>query len=108
MSMFSDYIRERGKKNIIENDKGFATYILSGDSCYIEDIYIVPEHRHSGEAARIADVISGVAKASGCRFLLGSVVPSAHGSTDSCKVLFAYGLRLVSATNDLIWFRKEI
>ena len=108
MSLFADYINERGTKHIVESDKGFATYLFDSGLCYIEDLYVVPEHRKSGEASRLADEISNIAKKKGCRQLLGSVVPTANGSTDSCKVLFAYGFRLLKTEHNQIWFIKDL
>ena len=108
MSMFSDYIKERGVLNILETDKGFATYKIVGTECYIEDIYVIPEYRRGKAGSDLANEIVEAAKAKGCRYLTGSVVPSAKGSTESCKALLAYGFRLLRANENVIYFVKEI
>lgn len=109
MSLYANYIRERTNDEIIETDTGFATYrFLNEKQVYLVDIFILPEHRKLGDASAISDSICRLAKERGCTELLGSVVPSTKGSTESLKVLLAYGMRLDSAANDLIIFKKDI
>lgn len=109
-SQYADYIRERSFDEIVETECGFATYrfLEGGKSCYIVDIYIVPESRKTGAASAIADSIVEIAKARGCTELLGTVCPSAKAATASLKVLLAYGMALKSSSSDLVVFRKDI
>lgn len=106
--MYGEYILEREGKNILESDKGFATYFYLGDKCYIENIYVKQEFRKDGEASRLANEISNIAKEKGCTKLIGTVCPSVNGSTESLKVLLAYGFKLDSATTNFIALFKEI
>lgn len=108
MSLFSEYVKERGGKEIVESDKGFATYYYIENGCYIEDIYVQPEFRKSGEASRLADQISEIAKSNGCKILYGTVCPQANGSTSSLKVLLAYGFSLDSSINNLVILKKDL
>lgn len=108
MSLYAEYIKERTNKEIIESNQGFATYSFAEAGVYIEDIYVQPEHRKSGIASKLADQIVEIAKSKGISKLYGSVVPSASGSTASCSVLIAYGMRLSSSTNNFILFEKDI
>lgn len=110
MSIYADYITERTSDQIIEGYSGFVTYryINDGKSVYIIDIYIIPEERKKGGASALADLVIEKAKEKGCVEVLGTVVPSAKGSTASLKVLLAYGFELQGASSDLIIFRKDI
>ena len=109
MSLYQDYIRELTYGDVLETDFGFATFVFTDDStCYIKEIYIIPDNRRKGSAAELADKIVAAAKEKGCTRLLGSVVPSAKGSTRSLKVLLAYGFKLISSANDYILFEKEV
>lgn len=109
MSFYADYLKERTNDEIIETGFGFATYrFLDEKTCYIVDIYIVPACRKEGRASDIADIIKEIARERGCKELLGSVVPSAKGSTTSVKVLLAYGMTLKSCEKDFILFGKEL
>ena len=100
---------EKTDKTIIETEKGFITYSFTDkDTCYIQDIFILPDFRKSNEATKLANQVVDIAKAKGCKKLLGSVVPSSKNSTDSLKVLLAYGMTLDSCTNDFILFSKSL
>lgn len=110
MTLYADYLRERTGDEILEGTNGFATYryINGGKSVYIVDIYTAPGARKAGLAAFLADRICVEAKEKGCTELIGTVVPSAKGSTDSLRVLLAYGMTVQSSDKDVIIFRKDI
>lgn len=110
MSAYGDYIKETRGDEIVEIPEGFATFrfLNEGKSAYIIDIYVIPDFRSKHIASTLANQISVIAKEKGASELIGTVVPSSKGSTDSLKVLIAYGMTLHSSQNDLIVFRKDI
>ena len=108
MELFAQYIMEREGKQCVYNEHGFATYVFFEDFCYIEDIFVVESCRKSGVASALADLIVAEAKEKGYKKLLGTVCPTAKNSTNSLKVLLAYGFNLKSSEHNLIWFTKEI
>lgn len=107
MSLYGDYIAEREGAGIVENEHGFATYKVIGPECYIVDIYVVPAQRKAGMAASFADQIAQIAVERGCKYLTGSVDPTAPSATASAKVLLAYGFKLAKVDH-LIWFVKGL
>jgi ribosomal protein S18 acetylase RimI-like enzyme len=110
MSLYAQYLMERENKRIVETELGFATFYFlpEKDACYIEDIYVRPEYRKNGEAAKMADEIAAIARDKGCKYLLGSVSPSATNSTASLQVLIAYGFRLDVASPNFIVMKKDL
>lgn len=110
MSLYGDYIKERSQDLIMEWDFGFATYRYINDrkSVYIIDIFTAPAWRLSGKAAFIVEKVIEEAKSKGCTELLGTIVPSAHWSTESMKFQIAMGMKILSASNDAIIMRKDI
>ena len=110
MSLYAEYLRERTDDMIVEAPNGFATYryLNEGKTVYIIDIFTIREARKLGSASILADMICEEAKAKGCTELIGTVIPSAHGSTDSLSVLIAYGMTLLRAEQNLIVFRKDL
>lgn len=109
LSLYSRYIEERTNKSVLETETGFATYSFPDPTTvYLEDIYILPEYRKKSQASVLADEIADLAKAKGCTKMLGSVVPTANNSTDSLKILIAYGMKLDSCTNNFILLSKGI
>lgn len=108
-SLYSQYLTERTDTLIDEYDYGFITYrYLSETQVYIVDIYVVPDIRENRCASKMADAVVEKAKKKGCKELVGTVVPSTKNSTISLKVLLGYGMKLDSASHDLIVFKKEI
>ncbi len=110
MSHYADYLQERTTDSIIEDETGFVSYrfMEDGHAVYIVDIYVAPEFRKKGVAYGFADRIAKEAKEKGCACMIGSVVPSNKGSTESLDVLRAYGMKLVSSGVDILYFRKDI
>lgn len=107
-SLYGAYIKERENKSIIESEKGFATYFFIEGGVYIEQLYVAPDHRHGHVASDMADQIAHIAKAKGYKHMYGTVKPSTNFSTDSLKVLLAYGFKLDGAANDAIVMKKEL
>jgi GNAT superfamily N-acetyltransferase len=115
MSLYGQYIAERLGDKIVEDERGFATYrFLDSPSApgkgavYIVDLYVRPEFRKTRLASAMADEICKEALRVGCVEMLGTVAPSAKNATDSIKILLAYGMTILSASPDLIIFRKEL
>lgn len=109
-SLYAQYIHEKTRDKISEWRNGFLVYQIlnDGKTLYIKDIYVVPDERRSGIAAGMADSVVDHAKAMGAVELLGTVVPSSKNSTDSLRVLLAYGMSLQSSSQDLVVLRKDI
>lgn len=107
-SNYALYIKEREGKEILESEKGFATYYFLSDGCYLQDIFVKPEYRESKEATRMANNIAEIAKLKGFNKLYGTVCPTTNGSTESLKVLLAYGFKLDSSLNNLIVLVKDL
>lgn len=108
MSLYSDYIKDRGDLEILETEDGFATYSISGQECYIVDIYVIPEKRQKKLASQFADQIAEIGKSKGCKYLTGSVNLSIKNPTHSMKVLLAYGFKFLKNTNSMLYFYKEL
>lgn len=109
MSHYASYLKEKTNDQILETEHGFATYRYTSEkTVYIVDLYVAPDFRKSGTASALADIIVEEARKKGCTELIGSVVPSTKNSTDSVRVLLAYGMTLLSSMNDFVIFRKDI
>jgi GNAT superfamily N-acetyltransferase len=108
MSLYADYRFEREGKSTIENDRAFAVYSFGKETCYIDDLYVKPEHRRCGEATRIATWIADLAKQRGCAKLMVTVTPSFCGSHEALETALAFGMVLHSSQYDLVHLVKEI
>lgn len=110
MSLYAQYVEERGLDQILETESGFATfrYVDNGKTLYIVDIFVHVDERRAGVAAELADTLVLEAKRLGCTNLIGTVVPGAKGAGDSIKVLLAYGMEPFKVADGLFVFRKEL
>jgi predicted GNAT family acetyltransferase len=72
--MFEDYFKELKNLDVYKTEYGFVLYrIQNDDQLYIRDIYVKPEHRKGGVAARMADEVAIMAKEQGCTLMIGDV-----------------------------------
>ncbi len=109
MSLYAKYISEREDKEIIETDKGFATFLIyPNKECYLQDIYVLPEYRKSGYATDLADSVVLLAKEKGCNKLSGSVCSDDKNATRNMKVFLAYGMQINKVIGNMIFLIKDI
>lgn len=111
--LFAAYLAEREGKRILQRPEGFAIYGfdcvpgISFPHCYLQDIYVSPDYRQSGVAAKLADQVHAEAKALGINALIGSVDGNAKGAHESLLVLIAYGMKLLAIDGSTAWFIKQ-
>lgn len=110
MSFYGEYMHEREGFSTVEDDYGFATYILTPEEncAYIRDIFVTPSYRRKGNCFGYADKIVELAKAKGITRLVGSVCLNAKGSTESMKMMLAYDFKLRNLNGSMIFLEKEI
>jgi len=108
MYPIASYFSEREDFECLVKPEGFAAYKISGEVCYLKDIWVHKDFRKTGLASKMADEIASKAKLSNCRYLTGSVAIGLKSTTDSVKVLLAYGFLVHDVVNGGIIFRKEI
>lgn len=108
-SLYGQYLAEREDKDIIETDKGFATFkVFDNGECYLQDIYVVPSERKTGLATEMADMVSKIAKARGCNLLVGSVCTDDKYATRNLQVLIAYGMEIYKNVGTVIFLKKKL
>lgn len=108
MSLYAAYLKEREDFQIVIREHGFATYRLLGEECYIRDIYTVPAARMANVANDMADEVTEIAKAAGCKYLSGTVSVLANNCTASTLVLAHYGFTLVGVRDNTLLYKKDI
>lgn len=106
--MLAEYFKEREGFDTLIREEGFAVYKVLGEECYLKDIFVQKDYRRKGICFEMADEISRIAIAHGCKYLTGSVSTTANGAHESHLVLLAYGFKIHSAVQYGIFFRKEL
>jgi ribosomal protein S18 acetylase RimI-like enzyme len=108
MSLYGDYIKERENFQIVENDKGFMTFVIENDYCYIRDIYVSPEYRRQKVGLELLNQIIEIAKQHEIKVLTGSVCTAVNHVEESLTVLLHNGFKLINLDGNMIYFKKEI
>lgn len=109
MSLYAQYLAEREEKEIIESDKGFATFkTFENGECYLQDIFVVPKQRQSGLATEMANKVVEIAKERGCNKLIGSVCVDDKNATRNMTVFLAYGMQIYKNVGTMIFLSKDI
>lgn len=108
MTLYSQYLAEREDFSIVEDEFGFATFKIYGETVYLRDLFVVADKRMTGHAKVLAAQVIEVAKRAGCKIMTGSVDAKLKGADASVKVLHAYGMRVTGIQGNLLVFEKEI
>lgn len=107
--IWADYYRERlGGEVIVNGDISFAAYRISGQECYLEEMYISPKHRGTGECKRLVSQVNDAGKSKGCNRLTTTVVSGTNGAEVSLMAAVSSGFKLVGANAGVVYFAKEI
>ena len=108
MSLYFSYIKESRGLDCVSGQNGFVTFKINGEECYIEDIYIVDEHRKSGIGSNLMDKVVIRAKEKGCKFLSATVGCRITNPEVSLMSCFGYGFKILAAANDIILLKMEL
>ncbi len=107
-SNYALYIEERENREIIEDDRGFLTYLITGDQCYVMDVFVKKEHRRLGVTAEYFNLVKEIAKEKGCTYLLGSVCTSANNVNESMKWMLSIGYKVTNTAGSMIYFTMDL
>lgn len=108
MSSYFNYIKECRGLDVVGGAYGFATYLISGEECYIEDVYVEPDHRKTGIGAQFIDRIKMIAKEKKCKILTTTVNLTHKSPETSLVACFHVGFKIFSANNGTIFLKMEL
>lgn len=111
ISLYGQYIKERGGVDILEDDHGFATFkFIDKDTCYIVDIFVVKEMRRNNKASDYAKEIEIIAKERGCKYMLGSLSTFATNFNASEALMKANGYKFkeTNSKKNMVYYLKEL
>lgn len=108
MSHFAQYTLERTDRLVLEDERGFATYVFYPECVYIEDVYVAPEFRRNGVASEFVETIEKLARSRSITKCAVTVAPQAKTCMDSLKAVIALNFKLIKADNSLLYFERNI
>lgn len=107
-SLFAEYIKERENFEIIEDEKGFATYRITNQECFIGDMFILKEFRGGKSFIDLISQITDIAKTHGCKILTATVRTWDQGKEHSLSSTFKLGFKILKAEQGIVLVGKEI
>lgn len=85
MSAWADYFREKGLL-VVENDKGFMSAYIQGDTCVVDNFYVAPAFRGTRVALQLTLELIRLAKERKCTNFCAEIYKA--------DPLYSYNLRL--------------
>lgn len=106
--MYFDYLKERLDYEHFQNDFGFVVYKITGEECYIHELYVKPEFRGSYHGTALADKVEFLAIKNNCKRIWGQIFIPSRGANEAMMAHLKWGLKLHSTNGDCINMVKEI
>jgi ribosomal protein S18 acetylase RimI-like enzyme len=107
--MWLKYREEKnGMQSVEREGKGFMTFKLYGEECYIEDAYVVPEFRQHHVGTEMLKEIESIAKLAGCKVISSCVRPDEATATLSMLAQISAGFKIHRSELNKIVMVKEI
>lgn len=107
-SNYALYLEELSNRQIYENEKGFFVYQIDKEEFYIQEIFVKQEFRRQGIASEYDRMATVLAKEANCKYIKGSVIPTAPKSTEALKLQLDLGYKLFYTSGPLIYLKKEL
>lgn len=111
MEQYKSYLEEtyEGESCYIDpQNRGWASYKISGDECYIVHCYLAPDFRGKTMMSELCQNIEKVAKDKGCKYMTGTVDLSSKNPERSMRMMITDGYKLHSAQNNVIVLIKYL
>ena len=108
MSLWSDYVRECGILQIVEEPWGFITFHVEQDCLWINDVFVEQTSRKSGRARALLDAAIDYGQLHGCTHVKTSVFAKSRVAGISLAAGLAAGFQLHGAQLNSIILAKPI
>lgn len=111
MEQYKSYLEETytGESCYIDpQNRGWASYKISGEECYIVHCYLAPEFRGLTLMSELCKKIEDIARSKGCTYMAGTVDTTARKPERSLKMMITDGYTLDSANNNIIVLTKKL
>jgi hypothetical protein len=108
IDMYARYIQEREGLTLIREEGGFITYKIFDDILFINDVFVMQEHRQGNTFFRLAKQAEMQGKMAGAKKIRGLVWINTSDPTHSLKAIMSYGLKVVGSEKNVIILEKEI
>jgi len=101
-SLWAHYKTEMHGLTVIEEPWGFCAFCEAPDSIFIDEFYVIPEHRKSGLGRELLGRIKMFAHKSGKKLLSSTVTLNSNTANLSLLAQLSVGFRVVRAENNAL------
>lgn len=107
-TLFFEYIRDREKKQIIEDENGFLIYKINGDECFLAEAFVSERSRGSSTLSDLLRHLFASAKAEGCKSVCAMIDLADGGAMRTLSAALKRGFKVVVANNNVLLISKEV
>lgn len=109
-SLWTEYHEERLGRHVVYDigNRGFVSYKVQGDECYIADVFVKKEHRKKSVGKNLMNLVESIAREKGAKFLCCMVIIDAKDADQACASALAYGFKLRMANANILNFWKGL
>lgn len=110
MTLHADYARERLGWETIETPEGFVQFSSNAAACFVQELYVVPEHRGKRVASELLDRVRKWAVERDLHIMYATICPYAAGNSEALARALKFGFRLVDVdtARKLVVLAKDI
>lgn len=111
MEQYKLYLEETypGQSCYIDSQgRGWASYKIDGEECYINHCYLAPDYRGKTMMSELCSNIEKIALESGCKYMTGTVEIGTGVPERSVKMMLNDGYSIHSANNNIIVMIKYL
>ena len=105
-SNYGLYLEELEGIEIIESNRGFASYKIKDDELWVYDVFVRPDYRGCGIASRYFQELEHIARNNDCRAMVTLTNMNNNGWEKSTQMLKDHGYKIFSTLEDGTLFLK--
>jgi hypothetical protein len=107
-TLYKKYIEEREGLKLLEDPFAFITYKVTGEECFIANMFIDESRRNSGKCREFIGKLSEIAKSNNCKFLSATIDLKDPGHDRTLLAALHLGFKTVRANGDVILIAKDL
>lgn len=107
--LWAAYVKERQGLECLWKEHGFIAYKITGNECFLAEMFIEKEHRSSGKCKAMIMELAEIAKANGCDVITANihlvVDPNANSTLGAA---IGCGFKVQASGNNVLLIAKEL
>lgn len=101
-ALYFQYLQERQGLSCLWDEHGFITYKITGDECFLADMFVEKSQRHSGLGRNLVEQLKDLASPMGCKVITANVYLDLPGADNTLRAAQAVGFKVERANNNVL------